>query len=242
MSVRARRWIKRTDPELVAQAYKASRNTQMETGTIEQLFHDMVFNRVRPLITSRVSNPYMVFPYLSYAQQIAYISVKSRGAIAIRKATARAWNWYIVGLEAPLLIEIAKLFNLNIEMEFRKHMAQLAKLDVIPITGTAYISHTNLEITLLSFEDDRTQGVEGFLRISRMGSPDVVEISEYIKLSPNSDFSLYNRGEIDLSTIDEDTIRIAERIVRYGYRVTIKAINYAPRDVDISFNRIIYGW
>ncbi|MEM2607383.1 MAG: hypothetical protein QXH97_00280 [Candidatus Bathyarchaeia archaeon] len=147
MSRRARKWVRRTNPDLVIQAYRASRPTQEETGQAAQEMLDMLIAKVEPHLDRRLANPMQKTWYISYAQRVDRYIRNFTKEIATSLAAGEAVSWYARGLELPLLIEIARILGLEIGEEVDK----LQKVDPSLIERV-----TTLEVKVANLEDSIT--------------------------------------------------------------------------------------
>jgi len=114
-SKRVKRWVAKTEPELFEVAYRASRSIQVQLGSQAQREHDMVIAKIKPLLDERVQNPYLKMCYVSYAATIYYLRKNLGRQLASREAAGQILKWEFRGLERDLMLEIAKLFDLDPE-------------------------------------------------------------------------------------------------------------------------------
>ncbi|MEM4765453.1 MAG: right-handed parallel beta-helix repeat-containing protein [Nitrososphaerota archaeon] len=112
-SFRLRKWIKRTSPELVDQAYRASREVQLDLGGTAQLEHETTILKVKNMIDGKITNPAQKPMYISYAQAIPHILKKYSGVLAAKEVASHAMKWSSRGLDTNLLISIAKSFGVD---------------------------------------------------------------------------------------------------------------------------------
>jgi len=113
LSRRLQRWRRRTEPDLVEAAYRASRAVQLELGSQAQLKHDQLISLVKRIIEDRVGNPILKHPYISYAQKIASICDKYSPQLASRQAAGEVLKWASRGLDLDVMLEIAEAMGLD---------------------------------------------------------------------------------------------------------------------------------
>jgi len=231
----------KTEPDIMDKTYRLSRDIMIDKAVEFQMKHQADIVKVRNYVETMINNPFMKMPYISYGQRIAKIASKYRGAVAVKVAVGEALLWRQRGLEDFLLVEIPKLFNLDITHEYMMAISQVAVFMTIPHEYAVTVEETGVPTTLIQFADTRTQGVEGYIKLTPIGEDDIVEIAEYIKLTPETNFQLLNIQELDVNKLDGHVLRFPLKIVKYGYRVTLTSKNYAPRTILISFNRIIFS-
>ena len=111
---RVKRFIARTDPALVSQAYSLSREVQAELGAVAQIQHDELISKVKAMVENRIANPQEKMWYVSYAQRIAKLTRKYSKNVAERIAGGEAYTWAMRGLDPEILTEIARSMNLDI--------------------------------------------------------------------------------------------------------------------------------
>lgn len=122
-SRRLKKWVKRTDPELVRQAYEASREVQLELGGTAQVEHEMAILKVKNLIDNSITNPAQKPMYISYAQSIPYILKKYSGTLASKEVASHIQKWSTRGLDTQLLVDIAKSYGVDPTPHLPKPMA-----------------------------------------------------------------------------------------------------------------------
>ncbi|MEM2197121.1 MAG: hypothetical protein QW290_08580 [Sulfolobales archaeon] len=235
------KWLLKTEPDIMDMTYRLSRDIMIDKAVEFQMKHQADVVKVRNFVETIISNPFMKMPYISYGQRIAKIASKYKGPTAVKAAVGEAMLWRQRGLEDFLLIEIPKLFNLDITHEYMMAMSQVAVFMTIPHEYTVTVEETEVPTTLIEFADTRAQGVEGYIKLTQMGEDDIVEVAEYIKLTPETNFHPLNIQEIDVNKLDANILRFPLKIVRYGYRLTLTSKTYAPRTITVSFNRVIYS-
>lgn len=238
---RIMKWVLKTEPEIMETTYRISRDIMVEKAVEFQMKHQADVVRVRNFVETMIRNPFMKMPYISYGQRIAKIAAKYDGPAAVKAAVGEALLWRNRGLDDFLLIEIAKLFNLDITKEYMMAISQTAVFQVIPHEYTVTVEEVDIPTTLVEFTDTRVQGVEGYIKLTPMGEDDVVEIAEYVKLAPELDFQLLNIQELNVNQLDGNILRFPLKIIKYGYRLKIVSKTYAPRMIPVNFNRIIYS-
>ena len=237
---RLKRWLRKTEPRLVAEAYALSRPIQESVGGLEQLKHQEVFMLVKSLLDDNVSNPFIKMPYLSAAERLYKISRNYYGDAAKSMATAEVAMWVRRGLDVMLLVAIARLFSLEVMVEDVVPVKMVTKFEVIPHEGTLTIEQVNVPYTVLEFVHDRLQAVEGRIKVRPLGAPDRIQITEYEKLSPTGDWEILNDSTEDVSLISPETVfRIPKKYEKYGYKVEIRALDIAPRVVEFNFQRVL---
>jgi len=238
---RVKRWQARTDPELVSQAYQASRDVQLALGSSAQLKLGNIVLKVRDMIEKRIHNPAVKQMYLAYSHEVGQIPGRYRGRLADIMAASEAIKWMLRGLDINILKDIARLFNLNIEPILEEIMLKKVELETIPFDSTVVIENTGVEVALVEFVDNRAQRVETYVEIPLAGTFDQVVVTEYVKIGPGQDFTRFNDETILVDALEGELIRIPDRLIRYGYKVTLKSLNYAPRTVKVHMDRVIFG-
>jgi len=241
VSKRLKRWKAKTEPDLVAQAYTASREVQLALGSQAQLELGNIVARVRDFIEKRVRNPAIKQMYLAYSHEVGQIPKKYKGKLADIMAASEAIKWMLRGLDINTLKDIARLFNLNIGPIIEEIMLKKVELETIPIDREVQITETGVEVTLVEFIDDRVQRVETYIDLQPMGSDDIVQIIEYVRVQPDGDFRKFNDEDIYVDKLSAPLIRIPDRLIRYGYKVTIRSLKYAPRTIKVHGDRVIFG-
>jgi len=135
LSRRLERWRRRTEPDLVDRAYRASRDVQLELGGQAQLKHEQLISLVKRMIEHRVSNPILKHAYVSYAQKVASIREKYGPQLASRQAAGEIMRWVLRGLDQDLMVEIAEAMGLDP----RPHLALPAPPPALPPPAPAQV-------------------------------------------------------------------------------------------------------
>jgi len=121
LSKRAKKWVQKTDPDLVDVAYRLSRDIQVELGRQAQLRHDDLISKIKRLIEDHVSNPVLKHSYISYAQKVASLREKYDKNLASRQVAGEIIKWETRGLNRDLMVSIAKALNTDPEPTLRTY-------------------------------------------------------------------------------------------------------------------------
>ena len=125
---RVKKFIARTDPSLVSQAYTLSRDIQISLGSVAQAQHDQLIHKVKAMIEGRISNPQEKMWYISYAQRIAKMARKYGKDLAEKVAGGEAYTWLMRGLDPDIMTDIADAMGLNIRPYLAPGGAPLVEL------------------------------------------------------------------------------------------------------------------